>query len=184
VKALAWAAVVPVILISIFPVSAARYSLPAAVPLCWLMAMVFTGDAFIPLPRVARKGATSWSGLAQFIAGSVALAALITFPVLACLPNKQQKVRSVAEKVNAVVPATETLYAINPGYQPFLFYIRARVKYLDRVADLPSSAHYFFVRKQGEEEVMRKEHGPKPTLLTRVTDYREETIAVFTIGGA
>jgi hypothetical protein len=92
-------------------------------------------------------------------------------------------VRSVAEQVNAVVPATETLYAIDPGYQPFLFYVRARVKYLDGLADLPSSAHYFFVRRQGEEEVMRREQGPNARLLTRVTDYREETIAVFTIGG-
>ena len=123
-----------------------------------------------------------WQGPGAAAVLVVALGALIAFPLISSRPGKPEKVRSVAAEVNATVPGSETLYAIDPGYQPFLFYVRARVNYLNRLADLPPSAHYFFVRaNQTDPAGIDQVAARNLVLVSRVTDYRGETILVYKI---
>ena len=51
-----------------------------------------------------------------------------------------------AAPINETIPAGEKLYAINPGYQPLLFYVHAPIVYLDRVEQLPPNVRYLLVR--------------------------------------
>jgi len=49
---------------------------------------------------------------------------VIGYPLLAIALQDRQKVKSVAAKMNAAVPQKEILYAVDPNYQPFFFYMR------------------------------------------------------------
>ena len=109
-------------------------------------------------------------------------AGLIGYPLAATFVYKhRQKIKNVAEAVNAVVPEKEVLYAVDPHYQPFFFYMRAPVKYVSRLVDLPKDAHYFVVRPEMEENAAASEQWlPKRAeQVLRVTDYRQQTVIVF-----
>jgi len=180
-KALAWSVAVPLVAVSILPVSAPRYSLPVAAPLCWLMALTFSADAFAGLKWERWRQSTGRS-VGWPIVAIVALGALTTFLVQAYRPNQHDKVKSVARQVNAEVPAGETLYAVDPGYQPFLFYVQAPVKYVGGLNEVPGSAHCFFVRGKREEEVTRNEQWARRIkAVSRISDYRNEAITLFRV---
>jgi 4-amino-4-deoxy-L-arabinose transferase-like glycosyltransferase len=182
--ALAWSVAVPALVIALLPISAARYSLPVIAPFSWLIALSFTRDGFLPVPFW--RNLTVWQRGGLTIVALVAVAAMIAFPTMVFWPNRRLKVRSVAEQVNAAVPASEMLYAVDPGYQPFLFYVRARVKYVDELAQLPPDARYFFVRRSREEQAFAsgRSSAEPPELLARITDYRDETVLLFHRGEA
>jgi 4-amino-4-deoxy-L-arabinose transferase-like glycosyltransferase len=185
-KALAWGIAVPLVAVSLVPVSAARYSLPVAAPFCWLIALGFSRDGFVISTRMNWSGLTMWERLGQPVVVAVAVGALAFFAAIAHLPNKHEKVRNIAAEVNAIVPQSETVYVIDPGYQPFLFYVRAALKQVDRLEDVPRTANYFIVRGDREPDVMASEQWqPRhPVLRSRITDYRNETILLFKLEGS
>jgi len=55
----------------------------------------------------------------------------------------------MARPIDLFVPDTEPIYAVNPDYQPFLFYIRPRIVYVSRIEDLPGTARYVLVPRYG-----------------------------------
>jgi 4-amino-4-deoxy-L-arabinose transferase-like glycosyltransferase len=181
--ALAWSVGVPVILVSLVPVSAPRYSLPAAAPFCWLMGLAFSRDAFIRLPRLVGAHRTLWNRLGQLLIVILAVGSLVVFSVRAPFAGARQRVKSVAAEINAKVPQSETLYAIDPKYQPFLFYVRARVQYVNGIEQVPVSANFLLVRPAREAEVAQSDQWAprRPHLVSRVPDYRNETILLFKI---
>ena len=182
-KGLVWAVSVPLVLVSLVPVSAARYSLPAAAPFCWLVALAFTRDAFVPLSLAWSGEQAMWRKIGLPLVFIVAFGAAILFLAMSQLPNKRDKVRTVAEQVNSKVPGNETLYAVNSRYQPFLFYVKAAVKPVESLEEVPMSANYLFVRPNLERQVTSSERwAPRhPVMLSRITDYRDETILLFGI---
>jgi hypothetical protein len=184
-KALAWSALAPLVAVSLVPVSSARYSLPVAAPFCWLMALGFNRDALARLRWISAGDQPIWRRLGQPVVGVVVISSLILFCVLSQLANKHQKVKSVAEQINALVPEGETVYAIDPAYQPFLFYLRPQVKYLENLEQIPKSARYVMVRPNREaalEQSGRWSFGP-PRVLIRLTDYRKQTVTVYEVAG-
>ena len=68
--------------------------------------------------------------------------------------QRRAKVRPIAAQIDALVPKSEPLYAVDPDYQPFLFYIRSRLVYVSRVDDLPLSARYVLIQPEKEREVL------------------------------
>ena len=185
-RALVWSSAVPLIAVSLIPVSSARYSLPVAAPFCWLMALAFNQDAFARLPWFSVGDRTMWKRLGQPIVAVVVISSLILFCGMSQLPNKHEKVKSIAGKINALVPETETLYAVDPAYQPFLFYVRAPVKYLDRLEQVPDSARYVMVRPNRETAIEQSERwfSRRPRPVLRLTDYREQTVTVYELAGS
>jgi hypothetical protein len=87
-------------------------------------------------------------------------------------------VKPIAAQIDALVPQSEPLYALDPDYQPFLFYIRSRLVYVSRVDDLPLSARYVLVQPEKERLVMESERWAplhaRP--LFTVTDYRKRAV--------
>ena len=180
-SALAWSAALPVLVISVLPVAAPRYSLPALAPFCWLMGLSFARDAFVHPRWLGSTDQPFWERFGRKCVLLVMVSTLVGFPIAAKIATKREKVKSVSAQVNAFVPPTETLYAIDPGYQPSFFYVQARVKYADGLAEIPASARYLVVRPDRELEVAESEkwspRHPRPIL--RVRDYRGETITLF-----
>jgi len=179
-KALVWSTAAPLLLVSLTPVSAARYSLPVAAPFCWLVALAFSRDAFgLPRRWLASRQRELWQWVAMF----VAVSGLVAFPIMAAYAKKREKVKTIAAEINSAIPDNEPLYAVDPGYQPFLFYMRRPVKYVDAVGEIPSTAHYFVIRPDRENEpIAAGEWAPRHvTVVKRLTDYRDVRIVLCRI---
>ena len=63
---------------------------------------------------------------------------------LAIIPflQRREKIRPIAAQLDAAIPPNESLYAVDPDYQPFLFYLRRPIVYVEQVGDLPEDARY------------------------------------------
>jgi hypothetical protein len=99
------------------------------------------------------------------------------------LKNRQQ-VKKVAAEINAIVPVTETLYAVDPDYQPLFFYVKAPLGYVSRIANLPTDTHFFLVRTELEKEAAgAQKWAPRSThQLARIKDSRKREMVLFEVG--
>jgi 4-amino-4-deoxy-L-arabinose transferase-like glycosyltransferase len=179
-RALSWSTILPFAIMSLIPGSAPRYTLPVLTPYCWLMGLAFSRDAFARpdwLPK------TLWLRLGQVFVGMVVITGAIGFPIASIVMKDRPKVKNIADKINGTVPASETLYAVDPNYQPFFFYVHSPVKYLSSIEELPFDAHYFVVRPREEKAVAGLElWAPRhPSFLMRVKDYRDQTMVLFRV---
>jgi len=101
------------------------------------------------------------------------------------LKNRQQ-VKKAAAEINALVPANETLYAVNPDYQPVFFYVKSPVQYVSHVKNLPSNVRYFLVRNKNEEEALAaRDWAPlRARPIARVRDYSKREMVLFEVAPA
>ena len=182
-RALAWSVVIPLALMSLVPGAAPRYSLPLLLPFCWLMGMALDQDAFAPPPWMQRLGRPLWARVGVGFVVLALLTGLIYFPVSSVFYKSRHKIKNVADQINAVVPQTETLYAVAPKYQPFFFYMHAPVKYLNTLSELPLETRYFLVKPDNEQEAAAlQQWAPRQTRsILRVKDYRKQTVVVFAV---
>jgi hypothetical protein len=89
-----------------------------------------------------------------------------------------------AREINALVPPSETLYAVNPDYQPVFFYVKSPVQYVGHVKDLPHNVRYFLVRNKNETEASAaKDWEPlRARPIARVRDYSKREMVLFKVG--
>lgn len=181
-QALGWGTLVPFLVVNLLPGGLPRYSMPALVPLSWLMAMTLTA----PETKWWRWAVSRrWRN--GFVIQTAVLAGLFLMTYgLGLVPKLQgrAKVRPMAEQIDSLVPDAEPLYAIDPDFQPFLFYIRSRLIYLDRVDELPATARYVLVRPDREQEISASDRWLplRAHPLIRLTDYRNHTVILMGIG--
>jgi len=182
-RALAWGIAVPFVAVNLAPGAVARYSMPAIVPACWLLAMTYVGNA-LQWPRNWTRSDRDWATVvAVFIALGIVIGA-IGYPLTAVVLKNRQQVKKAAAEINALVPANETLYAVNPDYQPVFFYVKPPVKYVSHIRKLPADARYFLVRTENEAEASTTpQWAPlQPHPLTRVRDYSKRELVLFKVG--
>ncbi len=183
-RALTWGIVGPLLVVNLVPGALPRYSMPAVVPASWLLAMSYAGNA-LDWPHKLRLGGEGvW---AKVVAGFVGLGLVIGgigYPFTALVLRNRQQVKKAAAEINAIVPAGETLYAVNPDYQPVFFYVKAPLGYVSRIANLPTDTHFFLVRTEIEEEAARvQKWAPRSThRLARIKDYRKREMILFEVG--
>ena len=202
-RAMVWAAAVPLVLVSLIPGSAPRYSLPAMVPFCWLLGLVFSRAAVaVPawLQKTPTAGATAiteeakadtgiWPGgpvfrkLGTLFIVLAVLAGVAGYPIWALASHSREKVKNIADQINAVVPPRETFYAVDPNYQPFFFYMHAPVRYVGSLTELPYETNYFVTRPVLETEAGQSEQwAPRHAhSILKVKDYRHQTMVVFRV---
>ena len=110
---------------------------------------------------------------------ALCLYAVAVIPALA----GRAKVKPIAAQIDDLVPPSEALYAVDPDYQPFLFYIRRRIVYVSRVDDLPLAARYVLIQPDQEQQVVASERWAplraRPIFTT--TDYRNHTVILMLI---
>jgi 4-amino-4-deoxy-L-arabinose transferase-like glycosyltransferase len=182
-RALAWSIAVPLLIINLVPGAAPRYSLPALTPTCWLLGMSFAADAFALPTWAARSGKPLWERVAPVLLTLTLVGGLIGYPAASVIFKHRQKVKNVAAKINAAVPQAETLYAVDPNYQPLFFYMHAPVKYVGSIEELPYEAHYFVVRPGDEQNAATSQQWAprRARSVLRVKDYRDQTIILFVV---
>ena len=181
-RALAWGIAVPFVAVNLVPSSVARYSMPVIVPASWLLAMTYAGNA-LQWPRTWTKNDRGWSKVVAIFVGIGLAIGVIGYPFTAVVLKNRQQVKKAAAEINAHVSANETLYAVNPDYQPVFFYVKAPVKYVSYVKNLPIDARYFLVRTDNEAEASTTQKWAplRAQPLARVRDYSKRELVLFKV---
>ena len=180
--ALTWGIALPFLAVNLVPGSVARYSMPAIVPACWLLALTIVGKA-LQWPTKWRRDERNWTRVvAIFISLGIAIGA-IGYPLTAVILKNRQQVKKAAAEINGAVPTSEMLYAVNPDYQPVFFYIKAPVKYVSEIKKLPTDTHYFLVRTENEPEATSAPNWSplRAHPVARVQDYSKRELILFKV---
>jgi 4-amino-4-deoxy-L-arabinose transferase-like glycosyltransferase len=183
--ALSWGAAVPFLAVNLVPGGVARYGMPAIVPASWLLAMICAGDA-LQGPRRWMRDQRVWTKIVAAFVGVGLLIGAIGYPVTAIVLKNRQQVKIAAAEINALVPPDQTLYAVNPDYQPVFFYVKAPVQYVSHVNNLPGNVRYFVVRSQNEVEALTPEKWAplRARPIARVQDYSKREMVLFKVAPA
>jgi len=144
VRAMGWGIALPIVAVNLVPGAVARYSMPAIVPGSWLLAMICTGNA-LQWPRSWMRNDRDWTKVVGAFVTLGLTIGTIGYPLTAVVLKNRQQVKKAAAEINSLVPATETLYAVNPDYQPVFFYVKPHVEYVSYVKHLPVDTRYFLV---------------------------------------
>lgn len=186
-RALGWGCAIPFFVVNLLPGALPRYSMPALVPAAWLLAMTLSADN-IRAPGWWRSLGMASPGrrLRLVIITAVAAGIALCLYAIAFVPylQRRSKVKPIAAQIDAFVPKTEPLYAIDPDYQPFLFYMRSRLVYVSRVDEVPLNARYLLVQPEKEQQVIASERWAplQARPIFTVTDYRKRTVILLKVG--
>jgi 4-amino-4-deoxy-L-arabinose transferase-like glycosyltransferase len=183
-RALAWGMAVPFVAVNLVPGAVPRYSMPVIAPASWLLAMSYAGYA-LQWPRERETtGERTWAKIVAVFVGLGLVIGGIGYPLTAVVVRNRQQVKKAAAEINSVVPPNETLYAVDPEYQPIFFYVKAPLGYVSGVQQLPADTHYFLVQSDKEAEVTNTPRwaSRRAHLRARVRDYRKRELLLYEVG--
>jgi 4-amino-4-deoxy-L-arabinose transferase-like glycosyltransferase len=184
-RALSWGTALPFLAVNLVPGGLARYSMPAIVPASWLLGMICAGNT-LQCPRRWMKDERVWVKMVAVFVGLGLVIGAIGYPVTAIVLRNRQQVKKSAAEINALVAPNETLYAVNPDYQPVFFYVKAPLQYVSDVENLPPNARYFLVRNNNEAKALaaRKWAPLRARSIARVRDYSKREMVLFEVAPA
>ena len=121
--------------------------------------------------------------LVIFIAIAAGLALCLYAAAVIPALQGRAKVKPIAAQIDDLVPQSETLYAVDPDYQPFLFYVRRRIAYVNRIEDVPLTARYILIQPETEQPVLASERWAplRARPIFKTTDYRNHTVILMLI---
>jgi 4-amino-4-deoxy-L-arabinose transferase-like glycosyltransferase len=183
-RGLAWGIAIPFLVVNFVPGALPRYSMPVIAPASWLLAMSYAAHALQWPRKTSVSDERTWAKIvALFVAVGLVVGG-IGYPLTAVVLRNRQQVKKAAAEINALVPLNETLYAVDPEYQPVFFYVKAPLEYVSYVRELPADAHYFLVQDDKETEAKTtSQWAPRRThLRARVRDYRKRELLLFQVG--
>jgi hypothetical protein len=178
--------VVPFVLVNVIPGALPRFAMPALGPAAWWLGELLTHENLHWPHWLAGKNYTP--RLRNRIA--------IIFVVLGCIwglgygliavpfLRKHEKVRQHARQIDAIIPQGVVLYAVNPKYQPYLFYVHAPIRYFSTIEQLPADTRFFLVQRgEDETEAQTTKHWSpsRPQMVLPIKDYREHEAVLFTV---
>lgn len=169
-RALSLGVVIPFLVVSLVPGALPRYTMPLLAPAIWLLALFVRAHALVWAWKL--RLAITWTVIA--VVAAMLIYSLAIIPFL----NRREKVRPIARQLDAAIPPNESLYAVDPDYQPFLFYLQRPIVYVREVSDLPPGAHYVLVQPADEKAAQNR---AQP--LLRIKDYRGHRVILFKAGG-
>ncbi|MEP6976247.1 MAG: glycosyltransferase family 39 protein [Spartobacteria bacterium] len=174
-RALSLGVALPFLLVNLLPGALPRYTMPLLAPAIWLLA-IFIREHALAWPQALRRAVT-WTTVAVVAAMLIYTVALIPFL------KRREKIRPIGQALNAAIPPNESLFAIDPDYQPFLFYVERPIVYLDRVDELPADAHYILVQpaNQGVLEQSKRWAPRQARAIFAQKDYRGHRVLLFQV---
>ncbi len=183
--ALGWGTITPFVVVNLLPGALPRYAMPALAPGCWLVGMVMGNNALDWRLRLGRRRFPVSPVLGAWILRVLLVGAGIGFPLISATVQKDRHhLKQIAGKIDATIPPLEPLYAIDPDFQPFLFYVQSQVVCVSNVEDLPVNARFALVPAKIESALAENSRWsalhPMPVL--RFTDYRKVTVSVVKLG--
>jgi 4-amino-4-deoxy-L-arabinose transferase-like glycosyltransferase len=186
VRGLGWGIAIPFLAINLLPGSLPRYTMPLLVPACRLLAMIVCAERLDirPLLNVSKPAALPPPlrlpvTIAAIISGAMLIYGFAIVPQL----KHREKVRTIAAQIDAVVPAGEPLYTVDPDYQPFLFYVHAPIRYLRSAADIPNDARFVLVQPENRNAVAESDKwSPRHARdILPIKDYRGRQTTLYRI---
>ena len=173
-RALSLGIALPFLIVALTPGALPRYNMPLLAPAIWLLAIFIKEHALVGPPPL-RKAITGT------VVAVVAAMLIYTVGIIPFL-EAREKIRPLGRQITAAVPPNESLYAIDPDYQPYLFYVRRPIVYLDHYYEVPTSGRYVLLRPQQETMMSGADtwKGRMRTLL-RIKDYRGQRMGLFEI---
>lgn len=166
--ALSLGVAIPFLVVNLLPGALPRYTMPLLPPAIWLLA-IFIREHALLWPKPLRKAIT-WT--VAVITGAMLIYALAIIPVL----QGRAKIRPLARQLETAIPPNEKLYAVDPEYQPFLFYLRRPIVYLSEVAELPPEARYLLVQPADEKAALARAE-----LILPFADYRGRRVILLRV---
>jgi hypothetical protein len=159
--------------------------MPLIAPMCWLMASLLCAER-LDLPRWMRLNRLAFVRpqlrLPLLVAGIAALGMCVYATALVPHLQQRQKIKSIAAQIDAVVPSSEQIYAVNPDYQPFLFYVQRPLRYVTAVDQLPPDTRFFLVRPTNEAAANEAtQFTSRPQAILRINDYRDWRTILFAV---
>jgi hypothetical protein len=156
--------------------------MPLLAPAIWLLALFIRGHALV-WPKPLRRVIT-WTIVT--IACAMLIYSFAIIPVL----QRREKIRPIARALEALIPPNEILYAVDPEYQPYLFYFRkdrepSPIRYVSQVSDLPQSARFILVQPENEKTMEQNStwNPLHPQVIQQIKDYRGRRVTLFEIKG-
>ena len=174
-RALAVGIALPFLVVNLLPGALPRYTMPLLAPAIWLLA-IFIREHALLWPIQLRRAIT-WT--------TAAVTCAMLIYSLALIPRLQRraKVRPIGEEITRAMPPNEPLYAVDPDYQPFLFYVQRPIIYLDHVQEIPATARFILVQPAKVEQVENSRRWAprmaRPVL--RKKDYRGHRIILLEV---
>jgi 4-amino-4-deoxy-L-arabinose transferase-like glycosyltransferase len=107
--------------------------------------------------------------------------AAIFFYADAILPRLPETLRQRATLIAKIVPAGETIYAVDPGPQPLFFYLRKPWSYIADWNQLPQNAKYVLAGERNEPGLAQR-FGQNAQLLLNYRDRGEKEFSLYSIG--
>ena len=185
-RALIWGIAVPLLVVDLIPGWLPRYGMPLLAPTVWLLAAILSAEKLKWSRWLGGRVLLASDRQRIVMAIAICTCACVCLYAFAIVPflQKQQKVKAIAAQIDALVPASQPLYAVDPDFQPFLFYIGRRLIYVSEVDDLPGEARYFLIQtsKEREAETARQWRPTQPTALLRIKDHRYRKTTLFSVG--
>jgi 4-amino-4-deoxy-L-arabinose transferase-like glycosyltransferase len=183
-RGLAWGIAVPFLALNLVPGALPRYSMPVIAPASWLLAMSCAGHALQWPWEKGTSDERTWAKIVALFVGVGLVVGGIGYPLTAVVLRNRQQVKKAAAEINALVPLNETLYAVDPEYQPVFFYVKAPLEYVSYVQELPDEARYFLVQadKEAEAKTTPRWAPRRAHLRARVRDYRKRELLLFEVG--
>jgi len=165
----------PFFFVSLVPGALPRYNMPLLAPATWLLA-VFVKEHALVWPKQLRRAIT-WTIVAVTVA--MLIYALAIIPLL----QRREKVRPNARQLEAMIPPNETLYAVDPDYQPYLFYLRRPIANASEVRDLPATARFILVqpKDQNAAEQSRRWLPQRARPIREIKDYRGKRVVLLEV---
>lgn len=176
---------IPFALVDLMPGALPRFAMPALGPAAWWFGELLAQQD-LRWPRWL--GGKSFSAhlrdrLFLIVTAAICIGMLGYATLVVPRLYRGEKIKTHARQINAVVPPDVPLYAVDPQYQPYLFYVKAPVRYIGSIDDLPPETKFFLVQPENEDEAERTTHwAPAHTqLVLRMKDYRNHEVILFSV---
>lgn len=176
---------IPFVLVNLLPEALPRFAMPALGPAAWWFGELLNSPQ---LHWPASLGGRRFDAQLRncVVAALVGLTCLVMICYsLFAVPRLRQreKIRKHARQINLIVPASVSLYAVDPQYQPYLFYVHAPVRYVSAIDELPSDTKFFLIQPEDEQEARITHHWwpHRPQMVLRIKDYRDREAVLFAL---
>ena len=185
-KGLLYGIAISFVAINLVPGSLARYTMPLIAPAAWLTAMLLSSPASNlppwlrwPKPRALAPALRLPLAIAALACVVIAIYAFALMPAL----RQREKIRNIAQEINAALPPAIPLYAVDPEYQPFLFYVRDPLIYVSTIEEVPADATYVLVQRERAEDLAESTRWePRmPRSIFQREEYRKKEVVLFEI---
>src|SRR5260370_38643118 len=93
-------------------------------------------STLFPYTTLFRSKSFSVNARRRTIIGIVVLACLAMWTyAIAVVPkmDRRQRIKRLAAQIEAAIPQSETVYALDPNYQPIFFYLRSKLVYASEI---------------------------------------------------